>query len=107
MGGTLDELADNADIDASPDKVSLGLEAPGGFSGADLVSPAQAVAAGALADRRFGGGEPTEFRIHGVSGSDGPTMLQHPHVVQVAGKSPTAIYRRWDPGGRGGLSVPW
>ncbi|MCA1820477.1 MAG: hypothetical protein LC644_01550 [Pseudonocardia sp.] len=34
-------------------------------------------------------------------------MLQHPHVVQVAGKSPTAIYRRWDPGGRGGLSVPW
>ncbi len=42
-----------------------------------------------------------------MSGSDGPTMLQHPHVVQVAGKSPTAICRRWDPGGRGGLSVPW
>ncbi|MDQ4102785.1 MAG: hypothetical protein M3186_03375 [Actinomycetota bacterium] len=34
-------------------------------------------------------------------------MLQHPHVVQVAGKSPTAIYRRWDPSGQGGLSVPW
>jgi hypothetical protein len=103
----LDELADNADVNVSPDEVSLGLEAPGGFSGADLVSPAQAAAAGALADQRFSGGEPTEFRIHGVSGSDGPTMLQHPHVVQVAGKSPTAIYRRWDPGGRGGLSVPW
>jgi hypothetical protein len=63
------------------EKVSLGLEAPGGFSGADLVSPVQAGAAGALADQRFGGGEPMELRIHGVSGSDGPTMLQHPHVV--------------------------
>jgi hypothetical protein len=103
----LDERADNAASNASSRKVSLGLEAPGGFSGADLVSPVQAVAAGTLADQRFRGGEPTEFRIHGVSGSDGPTMLQHPHVVQVAGKSPTAIYRRWEPGGRGGLSVPW
>ncbi len=65
------------------------------------------MAAGTVADQRFRGSEPTEFRIHGVSGSDGPTMLQHPHVVQVAGRSPTAIYRRWDPGGRGGLSVPW
>jgi len=98
---------DNADINVSSGKISLGFEAPGGFSGTDLVSPAQAVAAGALADQRFKAGEPTEFRIHGVSGSDGPTMLQHPHVVQVAGKSPTAIYRRWDPGGRGRLSVPW
>jgi hypothetical protein len=103
----LDKFADNADIDVSSGRVSLGLEAPGGFSGADLVSPAQAVAAGTLADQQFRSSEPTEFRIHGVSGSDGPTMLQHPHVVQVAGKSPTAIYRRWDPGGRGGLSVPW
>lgn len=103
----MDEHADNPAINVSSGKVSLGLEAPAGFSGADLVSPAQAVAAGALADRRFRDGEPAEFRIHGVSGSDGPTMLQHPHVVQVAGKSPTAIYRRWDPGGRGGLSVPW
>jgi hypothetical protein len=102
----VDERADD-DIDPSAGKVSLGFEAPGGFSGADLVSPAQAVAAGALVDRRFSAGEPTEFRIHGVSGSDGPTMLQHPHVVQVAGKSPTAIYRRWDPSGRGRLSVPW
>jgi hypothetical protein len=107
LGGALDELADNVAMESSSGEVSLGLEAPGGFSGADLVSPAQAVAAGALADQRFGGGEPTEFRIHGVSGSDGPTMLQHPQVVQVAGKSPTAIYRRWVPGGRGGLSVPW
>jgi hypothetical protein len=107
FGDALDELANNADINVSSAKVSLGFEAPGGFSGADLVSPAQAVAAGALADQQFKAGEPTEFRIHGVSGSDGPTMLQHPHVVQVAGKSPTAIYRRWDPGGRGGLSVPW
>lgn len=70
LGGSLDELADNADMNASSDKVSLGLEAPGGFSDADLVCPAQAVAAGALADRRFSGGEPTEFRIHGVSGAD-------------------------------------
>ena len=106
FGGTLDELADNADINASLANISLGIEAPGGFSGADLVSPAQAVAVGALADQRFTDGEPTEFRIHGVSGSDGPTMLQHPHVVQVAGRSPTAIYRRWDPCGRGRLSVP-
>lgn len=98
---------EHADINVSSDEISLGFEAPGGFSGADLLSPAQAVAAGALADQQFKAGEPTEFRIHGVSGSDGPTMLQHPHVVQVAGKSPTAIYRRWDPGGRGGLSVPW
>ena len=103
----MDERADDADIDRSAGRVSLGFEAPGGFSGADLVSPAQAVAAGALVDQRFSAGEPTEFRIHGVSGSDGPTMLQHPHVVQVAGKSPTAIYRRWDPSGRGRLSVPW
>jgi hypothetical protein len=103
----LDEHADNTDINASSGKVSLGLEAPAGFSGADLVSPAQAAAVGALADQRFKAGEPTEFRIHGVSGSDGPMMLQHPHVVQVAGKSPTAIYRRWDPSGRGALSVPW
>jgi hypothetical protein len=99
--------ADNDDLDASVGKVSLGFEAPTGFAGTDLVSPAQAVAAGALVDQRFKAGEPTEFRIHGVSGSDGPTMLQHPHVVQVAGKSPTAIYRRWDPSGRGRLSVPW
>jgi hypothetical protein len=103
----LDERVEYADINVSSGEISLGFEAPGGFSGADLVSPAQAVAAGALADQQFKAGEPTEFRIHGVSGSDGPTMLQHPHVVQVAGKSPTAIYRRWDPGGRGGLSVPW
>ena len=103
----MDELAEKADINVSSGKVSLGFEAPGGFSGSDLVSPAQAVAAGAFADQRFKAGKPTEFRIHGVSGSDGPTMLQHPHVVQVAGKSPTAIYRRWDPGGRGALSVPW
>ncbi|HEX6403633.1 MAG TPA: hypothetical protein VF003_10820, partial [Pseudonocardiaceae bacterium] len=90
----MDELVEHADINVSSDEISLGFEAPGGFSGADLLSPAQAVAAGALADQQFKAGEPTEFRIHGVSGSDGPTMLQHPHVVQVAGKSPTAIYRR-------------
>src|ERR1044072_3377292 len=99
----VDERADD-DIDPSAGKVSLGFEPPGGFSGADLVSPAQAVAAGALVDRRFSAGEPTEFRIHGVSGSDGPTMLQHPPVGQVAGRSPPATYRRWDPGGRGGLA---
>jgi hypothetical protein len=100
--------ADNTEFDVSAGKViSLGFESPAGFSGADLVSPAQAAAAGALVDAQFKTDQPTEFRIHGVSGSDGPTMLQHPHVVQVAGKSPTAIYRRWGPGGRGRLSVPW
>ena len=104
----MDDHSNNDGINASRGKISLGLEAAWGFSGGDLVSPAQAAADGALVDQRFRAGEPTEFRIHGVSGgSDGPTMLQHPHAVQVAGKSPTAIYRRWDPGGRGGLSVPW
>jgi len=107
QGAALNERVDNADINVSREKISLGLEAAWGFSGADVISPAQAAASDALPDQRFGDGEPTEFRIHGVSGSDGPTMLQHPHAVQVAGKSPTAIYRRWEPGGRGRLSVPW
>jgi hypothetical protein len=99
---------DNTASGVSAGKViSLGFESPAGFSGTDLVSPAQAAEAGALVDQEFKAGHPTEFRIHGVSGSDGPTMLQHPHVVQVAGKSPTAIYRRWGPGGRDRLSVPW
>src|SRR5918997_1944968 len=72
LGGALDELADNAASKASSGRVSLGLEAPGGFSGADLVSPAQAVAAGALADQRFRGGGAPGVPIYWVVGACWP-----------------------------------
>jgi hypothetical protein len=49
----------------------------------------------------------TELRIHGVSGSDGPTMLEHPTALQVAGDGITGFYRRWNPDGPGRPSVPW
>ena len=53
-------------------------------------------------------GEPvTELRIHGVSGSDGPTMLEHPQALQVAGDSVAGFFRRWSPDGPGKPSVPW
>src|SRR5262249_883764 len=71
----------------------LGLDAGRGFAPSDQTSPALAAAAGALVDTAtftdlefelFS--EPvTELRIHGVSGSDGATMLEHPQVLQVAG----------------------
>src|SRR5690242_12520894 len=97
-----------------PDVV-LGLDAARGFAPPDQTSPALAAAADALVDTTtfiepgtelFS--EPvTELRIHGVSGSDGPTMLEHPHVLQVAGDPVAGFYRRWSPGGRARPSVPW
>ena len=97
-----------------PDVV-LGLDAARGFAPPDQTSPALAAAGDALVDTTtfiepgfelFS--EPvTELRIHGVSGSDGPTMLEHPHVLQVAGDSVAGFYRRWSPGGRARPSVPW
>jgi hypothetical protein len=89
--------------------ISLGLQSPDGFDGADLTSPAQAAAAGALLDLRWeeDGDLPVELRIHGVSGSTGPEILGHPHALRVGGRNPTAFYRRWSPGGDGRPSVPW
>ena len=49
----------------------------------------------------------TELRIHGVSGSNGPTMLEHPQALQVAGDSVAGFFRRWSPDGPGQPSVPW
>ena len=95
--------------------VVLGLDAARGFAPPDQTSPALAAAADALVDTTTFS-EPgfelfskpvTELRIHGVSGSDGPTMLEHPHVLQVAGDSVAGFYRRWSPGGRARPSVPW
>jgi ketosteroid isomerase-like protein len=97
--------------------VVLGFNAAWGFAPADLTSPALAGAAGALVDVTLSGepgpgaqatGQPvTELRVHGVSGSDGPTMLEHPAALQVAGDKVTGFYRRWSPDGPGRLSVPW
>ncbi|GAB6900255.1 hypothetical protein [Kineosporia succinea] len=89
--------------------ISLGLQSPYGYHGDDLTSPAQAARAGALVDQQWEDepGLPLELRIHGVQGSTGPVVLEHPHVVQVGGSGPTAFYRRWSPDGVGRPSVPW
>jgi len=87
--------------------VVLGLDAAWGFARADQTSPALAGAAGALIDTTMTRERVTELRVHGVSGSDGPTMLEHPQAVQVAGDTVTGFYRRWSPDGPGQLSVPW
>jgi hypothetical protein len=97
--------------------VVLGFNGAWGFAPADLTSPALAGAAGALVDVTLVGaagsgvsetGQPvTELRVHGVSGSDGPTMLEHPAALQVAGDKVTGFYRRWSPDGPGRPSVPW
>jgi hypothetical protein len=89
----------------SPDVV-LGFDAARGFAPADQTSPALAGAACALTDVAMPG-PVTEVRIHGVSGSNGPTMLEHPQALQVAGDSVTGFYRRWSPDGAGRPSVPW
>ena len=97
--------------------VVLGFNGAWGFAPADLTSPALAGAAGALVDVTLAG-EPgpgaraqdqlvTELRVHGVSGSDGPTMLEHPAALQVAGDKVTGFYRRWSPDGPARPSVPW
>jgi hypothetical protein len=90
--------------------VGLGFSANRGFAGGDLTSPVLAAQAGGLVDTapdaRFEW-PGTELRIHGVSGSNGPTMLEHPTVLQVAGDGVTQFYRRWTPARQGGVSVPW
>ncbi len=94
--------------DAVGDGVVLGLDTGAwAFSPADQTSPALAARAGALIDSTLAGERVTELRIHGVSGSDGPTMLEHPTALQVAGDTITGFLRRWNPGGEGRPSVPW
>ncbi len=88
--------------------VVLGLgTAAWAFAPADQTSPAKAARAGALIDCTPTCERVTELRIHGVSGSDGPTMLEHPTALQVAGDTITGFYRRWNPGGGGRPSVGW
>ena len=90
------------------DGVVLGLDtAAWAFSPADQTSPALAARAGALFDTTLTRERVTELRIHGVSGSDGPTMLEHPTALQVAGDTITGFYRRWNPDGEGRPSVAW
>src|SRR5215472_4734115 len=108
----MDEKASSASRD-----VVLGFNGALGFGRADLTSPAVAAAAGALVDvtllAQAGSDQPvadrpvTELRVHGVSGSDGPTMLEHPAALQVAGDKVTGFYRRWSPDGPARPSVPW
>jgi hypothetical protein len=91
---------------ANDDRVVLGLAtAAFAFSPADQTSPALAARAGALFDTTPDSGSVTELRIHGVSGSNGPTMLEHPTALQVAGDTITGFYRRWNPDGEGRPSV--
>jgi hypothetical protein len=61
--------------------VVLGFNAAWGFSPADQTSPAQAAGAGAVIDTEMTGERVTELRIHGVAGSDAPTMLEHPQAL--------------------------
>ncbi len=90
----------------SPD-VMLGFDAAWGYAPADQTSPALAAAAGALIDTTMTGEGVTELRIHGVSGSNGPTMLEHPQALQVSGDGVAGFFRRWSPDGPGHPSVPW
>jgi hypothetical protein len=91
------------------DRVVFGLGGAWGFAPADLTSPARAASGGSLTDCMLPPETPdfTELRVHGVSGSTGPVMLEHPDALQVAGDSTTMFYRRWTPAGCGGASVPW
>lgn len=98
------------------DDLVLGFGGAWGFAANDLTSPARAAQLGAFTDSTLPDrGSPddertlpiTELRVHGVSGSNGPTMLEHPTVLQVAGDSTTMFYRRWTPAGAGGAAVPW
>ncbi len=90
-------------------RVVFGLGGAWGFAPGDLTSPARAAQAGALTDCMLPDDAPgfTELRVHGVSGSTGPVMLEHPAALQVAGDSTTMFYRRWTPAGCGGAGVPW
>jgi hypothetical protein len=91
------------------DRIVFGLGGAWGFAPKDLTSPARAAGAGSLADCMLPDDAPgfTELRVHGVSGSTGPVMLEHPAALQVAGDTTTMFYRRWTPAGRGGAGVPW
>jgi hypothetical protein len=84
----------------------LGLADWRAFSASDLTSPAKAAKHGALVDLSLAD-SPTELRIHGVSGSSGPVMLEHPDSLQVGGDAKAGFYRRWSPDGGGRLAVPW
>ena len=98
-------MSENAGLQSQD--VVLGFDAAWGFAPADQTSPALAGASGALIDTTMTRERVTELRVHGVSGSDGPTMLEHPQAVQVAGDTVTGFYRRWSPDGPGQPSVPW
>ena len=91
------------------DDVVFGLGGAWGFARDDLTSPERAARAGAFTDSTEPVAESgfTELRVHGVAGSDGPTMLEHPAALQVAGDATTRFYRRWSPAGSGGAGVPW
>ena len=93
-------------VSNSPDVV-LGFDAAWGFAPADQISPALAGQAGALIDTTMTAEQVTELRIHGVSGSDGPTMLEHPQALQVSGDAVAGFFRRWSPDGPGKPGVPW
>src|SRR5690349_15564497 len=96
-----------ADATSNRSWIGLGFNAACGFAPGDQTSPALAGSGGALPDATMTGERVTELRIHGVSGSDGPAMLEHPSALQVAGDTVTGFYRRWTPDGPGRLSVPW
>lgn len=82
------------DMRPSGPDVVLGLDAAAwAFASADQTSPALAARSGALANAALTDGHVTELRIHGVSGSDGPTMLEHPTALQVAGDAITGFFR--------------
>jgi hypothetical protein len=89
--------------------VVFGLGGAWGFASADLTSPERAARAEAFTDSvpPVDQSEFTELRVHGVSGSTGPAMLEHPVALQVAGDSTTRFYRRWTPAGSGHAGVPW
>ncbi len=88
-------------------QVPLGYDAAWGFAKLDLTSPARAGAAMALVDVGLDDQPVTELRIHGVSGSNGPIMLEHPTALQVGGDEVAGFFRRWNPGGPGRAIVPW
>jgi hypothetical protein len=104
-GEAAGEAAEEA-ANIGPDVV-LGMDAAWGYAPADQTSPALASQAGALPDTTMTGERVTELRIHGVSGSNGPTMLEHPQALQVAGDATAGFFRRWSPDGPGNPSVPW
>ena len=90
------------------DRVVFGLGGAWGFAPGDLTSPARAASGGSLTDCMLPPETPdfTELRVHGVSGSTGPVMLEHPDALQVAGDSTTMFYRRWTPPGAAGPVCP-